>query len=239
MWSSDLSINDKIHTYTVIGTYKYEEDPMMAMMFGGNTSERDKQTDLYIPVTTAQQLNGTKNYSTITVMGKQGVSAGQLSSKIESYFSSYYRNSLYEINAMNMESQLVIMNDMMDMITLAIRIIAGISLAVGGVGVMNIMLVSVTERTREIGTRKALGAKKSQIRAQFIFEAVIISLIGGVIGVLIGLSMSAVVGIQIAGAVSIDVVTIIGCMLFSMTIGIFFGYYPANKAAGLDRKSVV
>lgn len=94
-----------------------------------------------------------------------------------------------------MESQVEIMQGVLSRITLSISIIAGISLLVGGVGVMNIMLVSVTERTREIGTRKALGAKKFQIKTQFVFEAI---------------------------------------MLFSMGIGVFFGYYPANKAASLD-----
>ena len=229
-----VTVNDKIYTFTVVGVYKYEESAMSAMMGAGATSDKDKETNLYIPVTTAKQLNGNKNYASVTVMGSQSVAANVLSQKIEKYFESYYRNSSYEISAMSIESQLEMMESMLDMIKLAIAIIAGISLVVGGVGVMNIMLVSVTERTREIGTRKALGAKKGQIRMQFVCEAVIISLIGGIIGVLLGLGLSIIVANVIVGAFELDLGVIVSCMLFSMAIGIFFGYYPANKAAGLD-----
>lgn len=232
----ELKVNksDKTYTYTIVGVYKYEESVATAMMNGGATSEKDKQTELYIPVTVAQQLNGNENYSMVTVMGKTGVAVGPLSEKIENYFDKYYRNSDYEISAINMESQVEIMQGVLSMITLSISIIAGISLLVGGVGVMNIMLVSVTERTREIGTRKALGAKKFQIKTQFVFEAMIISLIGGIIGVIIGVLMSVVVT-QVLGTVFVlDIPVIVGCMLFSMGIGVFFGYYPANKAASLD-----
>ena len=112
--------------------------------------------------------------------------------------------------------------------------IAAISLVVGGIGVMNIMLVSVTERTREIGTRKALGAPASAIRMQFITESVILCLIGGVIGVVLGIA--AGVGLstlmKVPGKPTIS--SIVVAVGFSMAIGVFFGYYPANKAAKLD-----
>lgn len=232
----EIKVNksDKTYTYTIVGVYKYEESMATAMMGGGATSEKDKQTDLYIPVTVAQQINGNHNYTMVTVMAKTGIAAAPFSEKIENYFDKYYRNSDYEVDAINMESQVEIMQDMLSMITVCISTIAGISLLVGGVGVMNIMLVSVTERTREIGTRKALGAKKFQIKTQFVFEAMIISLIGGIIGVIIGVAMSAVV-VQVLGTTFVlDLPVILGCMLFSMGIGIFFGYYPANKAASLD-----
>lgn len=112
--------------------------------------------------------------------------------------------------------------------------IASISLLVGGIGVMNIMLVSVTERTREIGTRKALGARNSAIRLQFIVESVIICLIGGVIGVLVGLLLGYVGATLLGFPATPSVQAIAIAVSFSMMIGVFFGYYPANKAAKLD-----
>lgn len=103
-----------------------------------------------------------------------------------------------------------------------------------GIGVMNIMLVSISERTREIGTRKALGAKNSSIRLQFIIEAVILCLLGGVFGIILGFILGAVAASLLGYAASAPVAAIIGSVVFSMIIGVFFGYYPANKAARLD-----
>ena len=126
------------------------------------------------------------------------------------------------------------LSDMMSTITLAIAVIAGIALLVGGIGVMNIMLVSITERTREIGTRKALGAKNSSIRVQFIVEAMIICLIGGIIGVILGvgagIGLSNLLGYPAKPSVSAIMIS----LMFSMSIGVFFGYYPANKAAKMN-----
>jgi putative ABC transport system permease protein len=123
---------------------------------------------------------------------------------------------------------------MISTITLAISVIAAIALVVGGIGVMNIMLVSITERTREIGTRKALGATNGSIRVQFIVEAMIICLIGGIIGVIVGL-----IGGQFAAKIlgypaSPSISGIIISLIFSMATGLFFGYYPANKAAKMN-----
>jgi putative ABC transport system permease protein len=117
--------------------------------------------------------------------------------------------------------------------------IAGISLLVGGIGIMNIMLVSVTERTREIGLRKALGAKKADILIQFLTESSVLSLIGGIIGIGLGWLISVIVG-QIAAANDTVFVPVIGvdavllATIFSAAVGLFFGIYPANRAAGLE-----
>ena len=117
--------------------------------------------------------------------------------------------------------------------------IAGISLLVGGIGIMNIMLVSVTERTREIGLRKALGARKRDILIQFLTEAMLLSLVGGLLGIALGWGISLAVG-KIAAAVQADIVPEVGidavllATLFSAAVGIFFGLYPANRAASLE-----
>ena len=133
-----------------------------------------------------------------------------------------------------MESMLSSLTEMVDTISLAISVIAGISLLVGGIGVMNIMLVSITERTREIGTRKALGATNSSIRIQFIVESIAICVIGGVIGILIGIGIAAVATKLLGFSVSPSVDGMILSVTFSVLIGVFFGYYPANKAAKLN-----
>ena len=133
-----------------------------------------------------------------------------------------------------MESMLSSLTEMVSTISLAISVIAGISLLVGGIGVMNIMLVSITERTREIGTRKALGATNNSIRTQFIVESIVICIIGGIIGILIGIGIAAIATKLLGFAVSPSVDGIILSVSFSALIGIFFGYYPANKAAKLN-----
>ena len=112
--------------------------------------------------------------------------------------------------------------------------IAGISLLVGGIGVMNIMLVSVTERTREIGLKKALGARKTRILAQFLTEASVLTTIGGILGVLIGIGLSEVIANIAEVPVSISTPAIIVSVAFSMVVGIVFGLIPSIKAANLN-----
>ena len=119
-------------------------------------------------------------------------------------------------------------------VTLFIALVAAISLLVGGIGVMNIMLVSVTERTREIGIRKALGARTGSILLQFLAEAGIITSIGGIIGIILGLAGAAVICGIIGFTPSVSVGVILAATLFSMAVGIFFGIYPARKAARLN-----
>ena len=112
--------------------------------------------------------------------------------------------------------------------------IAGISLLVGGIGVMNIMLVSITERTREIGTRKALGATNGSIRLQFIIESMVLCLVGGCLGIVLGLILGSVAASVLGYSATAPVAAIFVAVLFSMVVGVFFGYYPANKAARMD-----
>ncbi|MDA8440909.1 MAG: ABC transporter permease [Peptococcaceae bacterium] len=119
-------------------------------------------------------------------------------------------------------------------LTYIVGAVAGISLGVGGIGIMNIMLVSVTERTREIGIRKALGAQRRDILMQFLIEAVVLSLAGGVIGMLVGIGGAFLASYLLNWPPLISWTTILIAVLFSAAVGIFFGIYPANKAARLD-----
>jgi putative ABC transport system permease protein len=118
--------------------------------------------------------------------------------------------------------------------TLLLGCVAGVSLVVGGIGIMNIMLVSVTERTREIGIRIAIGALGRDILAQFLIEAVSLSSLGGIIGILLGLGTSRLVSIFVGWPTRITAGPVLASFFFSAAVGIFFGFYPAKKAASLD-----
>ena len=121
-----------------------------------------------------------------------------------------------------------------DMMTVLLACIAGISLLVGGIGIMNIMYVSVTERTREIGLRMSIGARGIDILAQFLIEAVLISVTGGIIGVLLGVGASAVVNFVFNWPVYVQAYSVVLSFFVCTITGIFFGWYPARKAANLD-----
>jgi putative ABC transport system permease protein len=130
--------------------------------------------------------------------------------------------------------QIDMVNEMLGMITGFVALVAFISLLVGGIGVMNIMLVTVTERTREIGIRKSLGATDGNIQFQFLVEAMILTAAGGVIGIILGYYGGFALGSFVDITPAVDVVIVIGTVLASSLIGIIFGVYPARKAAKLD-----
>ncbi len=117
---------------------------------------------------------------------------------------------------------------------LLLAAVASISLVVGGIGIMNILLVSVTERTREIGLRMAIGARRLHVLLQFLAEAVFLSVSGGAAGILVGIAFSASIPLMAGWQAPISLAAILGGFLFSAAVGIFFGYYPARKAASLD-----
>lgn len=218
--------------YTVVGVYEHQENPMMI----STSSEKDAVTSLYVPLEAARTRNHSSGgFESISIIAGQNVDTNQMILDAKNYFNSYYRNNhYYDVGAFSMASMISAMSTMMDTVTLAIGVIAGISLLVGGVGVMNIMLVSITERTREIGTRKALGAPNSSIRMQFIMESMVICLIGGLIGVGLGVALGIFASNLLGYPAEPTLFSIVLSLGFSMTIGVFFGYYPANKAAKLD-----
>ena len=125
-------------------------------------------------------------------------------------------------------------NETNSTMTILLGCIAGVSLLVGGIGIMNIMLVSVTERTREIGIRMAIGARSSAVRTQFLIESIVLSLTGGVTGILLGLGVSLAIPLLLGWPTLVSTASIIGSAVFSAAVGVFFGYYPARKAAALD-----
>ncbi len=136
--------------------------------------------------------------------------------------------------AFNVEQLVSAAKKVADILTYIIGAVAGISLFVGGIGIMNIMLVSVTERTREIGIRKALGARHKDILLQFLLEAVVLSLIGGACGIVVGIGGAILASYLLNWPPLISWTAILIAVLFSVAVGVFFGIYPANKAARLD-----
>jgi putative ABC transport system permease protein len=181
-------------------------------------------------------VTGNNGSQSVTIVTKPGSDSIAFANTIEDYFNDvfYVKNQNYQISAFSMEDMMQTMMDMMATLEIAISAIAAISLLVGGIGVMNIMLVSITERTREIGTRKALGATNGEIRMQFIIEAIIICLTGGLIGIGVGV-LIGVAGASLLGfPASPSPFAILLATGFSTVIGLFFGYYPANKAAKMD-----
>lgn len=143
-------------------------------------------------------------------------------------------NEPSDFSVRNMTDVAEAANETNNIMTMLLASIAGVSLLVGGIGIMNIMLVSVTERTREIGIRMAIGARSSAVRSQFLIESIVLSLTGGLVGILLGIIVSIAIPKMLGWPTLVSTAAIIGSVIFSAAVGIFFGYYPARKAAGLD-----
>ncbi|MCR5526424.1 MAG: ABC transporter permease [Lachnospiraceae bacterium] len=224
-------ISNKNYYFTIVGVYEYEDSEY------SSTSEADTETSMYVPVDTAfDLLHKDSQYSEVTLATASGVNVDSFMEEVQDYINKrYYRNNeSFEVSTFSMSSILESMTSQLTMMSLAISIIAGISLLVGGIGVMNIMLVSIQERTREIGTRKALGATNTSIRLQFIVESIVLCIVGGIIGMFLGLILGAVGSEKLGYAARASTGSIIFAIVFSMVIGVFFGYYPANKAAQMN-----
>ncbi len=228
----DVEIGGKNYKFTIVGVYEYKD----AFAGMGMSSGDNVRTNLYIPYQTAQSITHDDYMVYFTVMAKQGVDSVQLTKDMEDFFEKRYygNNERLHVSAYNMSSVIDEAKSLINTVTIGISVIAGIALLVGGIGVMNIMLVSITERTREIGTRKALGAPNSSIRIQFIIEAVVICLIGGIIGIVFGSGLGAIAAALMKTSPMPSLRAIVISLSFSTAIGIFFGFYPANKAAKMD-----
>ena len=239
-----------IYDFVVVGVYKYN-----AALFGKvdtSVREKDRSTYMMIPIQTSFKLQGADKtgYEYFNLLLTPLADVNQATEDIQNYFDEVYQNNTnFHVTASNMQSSMGMINTVLNVITIAVSGIAAISLIVGGVGVMNIMLVSITERTREIGVRMALGAKRRTIRMQFVIEAIMLCLIGGIIGILIGVGVGALLG-QAAKFVIANMYSeysnyiimqvhpsataILLSLFFSMLTGVFFGYYPANKASKME-----
>ena len=205
---------------------------------GNGTMGNDQDDTVLIPYTTSmERVEGIDYLRMVYVVAKDDEGIDRLQADIENLLRVRHNikdTNLDDFNIQNMKSIMETVAQTTGTFTLFLGAVAAISLVVGGIGIMNIMLVSVTERTREIGVRKALGATYSVIVTQFLIEAVVISLMGGFIGIAFGIGASKVIGMVSGMSTIVSVPTIIMSFAFSMAIGLIFGIYPARKAAKLN-----
>jgi len=225
-------------TFDIVGVEKKPDDSMFSYTY------ENSPVSIYFPLTVFSQIYGWEmdDYYQIYLLAEEDADTAAVTSQVVSLLEKRHQcfgENIYQYESFN--DYMSIVNTVIGMVTMLISLVAAISLVVGGIGVMNIMLVSVTERTREIGIRKALGAKTRSIMLQFLSESAIITMIGGLIGILLGIGgaylvakIVAIVQPAMKFTPAVDIVTILLTTLFSSAIGLFFGIYPAKKAAKLS-----
>jgi len=201
--------------------------------FGG-----DQDDAIIVPYTTVmKRLTGARFLNNIQVSVESAEAIPQVQQQITELLRQRHnigQGKEDDFSIMNMADVMAAATAMAGTMTMLLGSVASVSLLVGGIGIMNIMLVSVTERTREIGIRMAVGAKRFDILLQFIIEALTLSLLGGIIGIVLGVSISVLIATIAKWTVSISAGSIILAFGFACATGIFFGYYPARKAADMD-----
>ncbi|MBU7007000.1 ABC transporter permease [Phosphitispora fastidiosa] len=213
--------------YKVVGVLEYKENQNM-----GPQSE-DMNVKIYFPVTEMIDRKDQKNISQILVKAVSAEAVEGVEKTVNDIMKKNHTDD--EFTVMKQQDMLNAINNILGILTAGLGGIAAISLLVGGIGIMNIMLVSVTERTREIGVRKAIGASRRDILIQFLIEAVFMSIIGGLLGLAAGIG-----GAQLLPSVlpsiqtAVSLTAVIIAMVFALLVGVFFGVYPASKAAKLD-----
>lgn len=230
--ATDLfGFSDPVGEYVLINGTRYKVVGLLAEK--GSTTNGSNDEVVMIPLSSAERLFKSKGVRTIYVQVEDKDQLDAVQAGLETKLSEKFRGNTDSYRVFNQADILSTLTSVNDTLTLALAGIAGISLLVGGIGIMNIMLVSVTERTREIGIRKAIGAKRKDILTQFLIEAMVLSGLGGVLG--IGFGVGAAKGASAAFdmdiAFSANVILI--AFLFSVCIGVVFGLFPANKAAKL------
>ena len=211
--------------FTVVGVYQESDSFLTAMMGGGQATVYVPLTVYFTPDSYGWELN---------CYAAEGIDNELLRTQLTNYVARMTNRTTDEVLYVTARDELGAMDSVMSGLSMAVGAIAAISLLVGGIGIMNIMLVSVTERTREIGIRKALGARTSHILVQFLIESALISAAGGLIGTLLGIGIVSLGGLLMGLAVVVNPMTVVVAVGFSAVVGIFFGIYPARRAAAAD-----
>lgn len=221
-----LYANGTLQDFEVVGIVKNGVNALQSMMGEFIPSF------VYVPYTTLEQDFSQYYFDQIAVKLDEGASSETAAEQIESAVLSG-RDIPVEITVQNLVKQKSQLNNIMSIITIVLSAIGGISLIVSGLSIMTVMLVSVKERTREIGIKKSIGATNTDIMSEFLLESVLITLIGGIIGAFVGIVFTLVCCIALGIAIFVNVNMILGIILFSMVIGLVFGVYPAYRAAVL------
>ena len=213
--------------FTVVGRYEEDSGGGVASMFSGNP-------DILIPYTTAMKINNTREITSFTVYLREGTDSEAAAAEIEERMDVLfdYEDDCFTVTAMTSIEET--METMMNMMSTLLAGIASIALIVGGIGIMNMMLTTVTERTVEIGLKKALGAIPWQIQAQFLIESFLLSMIGGLLGVVTGLGLSYALCNVLETNFVLNTGAIALGVGFSAAVGIIFGWAPARKASKLN-----
>lgn len=214
--------------YTVVGVYKKEMSAFQKLLSGGSGDTGSA----YIPYTLLTWPNDQFYYCRL--YAKEGTDMVNFMSRLTVYLGKIKNRNAEDFYTNTVADEMGSIDSLMGGLSMAVGGIAAISLLVGGIGIMNIMLVSVTERTREIGIRKALGARTRDVLIQFLTESAILSALGGIIGVLLAVSLVTAGGAALGLPVVIKPGIILLAVSFSAVVGIFFGIYPASKAAKAD-----
>lgn len=222
-----MTINKDTQEFTVVGVYKKDMSPMMAMMLSNGQNQAG-----FIPYSVLTKPND--YFQDLNFYIKEGVSMDAFLPELTRYVAKLKNRDVSQIRSMSVVDQMGSVDTMLSGMSGAVGGIAAISLLVGGIGIMNIMMVSVTERTREIGIRKALGARTRDIMIQFLTESAFMSASGGIIGIFVGVVLVKVGGALLGMTAVIKLPVVIVAVGFSALVGIFFGLYPASKAAKAD-----
>ena len=233
----DITCYDSSKSFRIMGvTTQKENGPFVSYTYDG------MPVTVNIPYSSMEDLVGaTDEFYSLMIQGDKTLDSQIIADQVVHVLEKRHQCAGEEyFQVQSFQDVMQSMNEMLGMVTAFISFVAGISLLVGGIGVMNIMLVSVTERTREIGIRKSLGAKTSSIMLQFLAEAAILTVIGGLIGIILGILaaygicsvISGSIGMTITPGISPTVIFV--ATLFSCAVGVFFGIYPAKKAARLS-----
>ncbi|WML46521.1 ABC transporter permease [Neobacillus sp. PS3-40] len=187
-----------------------------------------------VPLSTAERLVKTTSINQVYLQGKNGTQMDLVMAEVQNAMDRMFPNKTDSYSVFNQQDLMNTMSSVTKTMTMMLGGIAGISLLVGGIGIMNIMLVSVSERTKEIGIRKAIGAKRRDILLQFLIESIVLSCMGGLIGILFGIGLGKVLGAALGLTVAFSTSVILMSFLFSLIVGVVFGVFPANKASKLN-----
>lgn len=212
--------------YTIVGVTASSTD-MTSMLMGTGDG-------IIVPYKNAMSLAGVSHIMAVEMYMEDGADTDAVIDDVEAVLGQAFNYKADSFAVTNMESLLDMMHDMQNMMQTMLAGIASIALLVGGIGIMNMMLVSVTERTTEIGLRKALGAQPKRIQMQFLTEAIFLSLFGGIIGIVVGLLISLLVALAIDVGFAISLSAIALGVGFSVLVGVVFGLAPARKASRLN-----